>query len=188
MLPRVSSLLTYWPCLRHWSTSVKKPEHVTAQCLWRSHSGFRRVMNRLLQRCHRRSQCPDARLARWSLPRLCPGARTAFVQHSKGMLDLPANSRSCILVIRIHTGKKGPSKGLAGEGGARFVTSPPSLPQLALPGCSPQAANPAVAAAARQQQGHFVPVHITDCLMVVFWFFLLTLIIIVSPSIDTQTP
>lgn len=47
--------------------------------------------------------------------------------------------------------------------------------------------DPAAAATARQQPGRFVPLHICACLMVEVCFFLLTLIIIVTPSIDTQT-
>lgn len=63
------------PCLGHWSTSVKKPEQVPAQFLWRSHGGFSTVMNRLPQE----SQRPAAR----SRPPSLSGSTRTHVPNSK---------------------------------------------------------------------------------------------------------
>lgn len=146
MLPKVSSPLTYWPCLRHWSTSVKKPEQVVAQIIWRSRGGFSTLRNQVLQRCHQRSWCPDAHprigacpaSVREHTPRSCSIQRVCWIRPGSA-----ANSESCNLI------KSKAARRDRGKGEPGLQPYPPPLPQAVLPGHSPQAANPAVAAAAR---------------------------------------
>lgn len=109
----------------------------------------------------------------WSPPSLCPGAPAARFGKPQILQIKPQISAIQLQSVR---------KGLAKEEPGLWSCPIPPLRALG----APPSRERAVGGTARQQPGRFVPVHIRACLMVGVCFFLLTLIIIVTPSIDTQ--
>lgn len=172
---RVSILLIHWPCLRHRSSSVKKAEQVTAQFF----GGVTGALARLCTACSRAA----VGWMSWCSPALEP-TQPLPGSTRRAVWQTPANSKSCKSSSKSQQFNSKAS-GRAWPRRSRVCGLAPSLP------CGhwmlPPDREPAVAGTARQQPGRFVPEHICACLMVGVCFFLLTLIIIVTPSIDTQT-
>lgn len=142
-------------------------EKARAQFVRRGHGIFSTVMNWLPFE----ESVPDAHPS--GAPPCSIQAHTPCPGSSKGCAGSAANLQTLCL-FKTKVSRRDLSRGELVMKEPGLCPDPASLPQAALPRCSPQASQPGL--------------QVTDCVTVAFCFFLLTLIIIVSPSIDTQTP
>lgn len=121
---KISSLLTHWPCLMHWSSSVKKAEQVTAQF-------FGGVTEALAGLCTACSGAAVGRAGARCSPALepaqpLPGSTRSAIWQTPNPANQTAN-----LSNSTPKRQEGP-----GQGGAGSVVLP--HPSPAGSGCSPQ--------------------------------------------------